>query len=147
MLHMMLYAGDALDTPFLCFFQPVGEGAILIDGGGARLTANGQMFAMMRAHCGGELCALDGAEDYSALATVKDGLLTLTLINDSFDEEREFSFDLPGVDPAGEVWTSEDVAPYSVFVRRSLEIAAEDGGAKVLLPPHSAAKITLSLGE
>ena len=145
MIHMLLRESAELDMPYCCYFQPVGEGAILIDNGGARLTANGQMFAMMRAHCGGELCALEGADACSALATVKDGRLTLTLINDSWDEEREFRFNLAGSDPEGEVWVSEDVAPYSDFTRRSLDIAAEDGAARVLLPPHSAAKITLRM--
>ena len=146
MIHMLLRESVELDMPYCCYFQPVGEGAILIDNGGARLTANGQMFAMMRAHCGGELCALEGADAYSALATVRDGRLTLTLINDSWDEEREFRFNLPGSDPEGEVWSAEEVTPYSDFTRRPLDIAAEDGAARVLLPPHSAAKITLSFG-
>lgn len=145
MLHMLLRISPELDIPYCCYFQPVGEGAILIDGDGARLTANGQMFAMMKAHCGGELCALEGADGYSAAATVKDGALTLTLINDSYDEEREFRFNLPGKDPVGELYASEEVTPYSFFTCRPLSVVCEDGCAKTVLPPHSAAKITFRI--
>lgn len=147
MLHMLMRLSPELDMPTCCYFQPVGEGAVLIDEDGARLTANGQMFAMMRAHCGGELCGLTGAEEDAALATVKDGVLTLTLINDRHDEDREFRFNLPGTDPAGELYESEEVTPYSYFTRRPLAVKEENRGASVLLPPHSAARITVTLSR
>ena len=142
MLHMLLKESVELDMPVCCYFQPVGEGAILIDDDGARLTANGQMFAMMRAHGGGELCAIRGADEYSAAATVKDGILTLTLVNDRYDEEREFRFNLPGADVRGELWASEEVTPYTDFTRMPLAVSVEGGEASLVLPPHSAAKVT-----
>ena len=147
MLHMLMRLSPELDMPTCCYFQPVGEGAVLINEDGARLTANGQMFAMMRAHCGGELCGLTGADEDAALATVKDGVLTLTLINDRYDEDREFRFNLPGDDPAGELYESEEVTPHSYFTRRPLAVKEENGGASVLLPPHSAARITVTLSR
>ncbi|MBE6725188.1 MAG: helix-turn-helix domain-containing protein [Ruminococcaceae bacterium] len=147
MLHMLLSVSNELDIPYCCYFQPVGEGAILIDEDGARLTANGQMFAMMKAHCGGNLCALTGADRYSAVATEKDGVLTLTLINDSFDTEKAFCFNLPGKDPEGELYASEEVTPYTCFEKRPLDVKAENGHAAVVLPPHSAAKITVRIGR
>ena len=104
------------------------------------------MFAMMKAHCGGNLCAVTGADETSALATEKDGVLTVTLINDAYDKERTYCFNLPGSDPAGELYTSEEVRPYTYFERRPLAVKAENGAANVVLPPHSAAKITVRIG-
>ena len=58
MLHMLLSESPKLDMPFSCYFQPVGEGAILTEPASARLTANGQIFSMMKAHGGADLCPL-----------------------------------------------------------------------------------------
>ena len=146
MLHMLLSCSVELDIPYCCYFQPVGEGAVLIDENGARLTANGQMFSMMKAHCGGNLCAVTGADGYSALATEKDGVLTVTLINDAFDADRTYCFNLPGQDPEGELYASEEVTPYTCFTRKPLAVKTENGLARVVLPPHSAAKITVRIG-
>jgi len=73
---------------------------------------------------------------------VKDGILTLTLVNDRYDEEREFRFNLPGADVCGELWTSEEVTPYTDFTRMPLAVSVEGGEASLVLPPHSAAKVT-----
>jgi len=147
MLHMLLSFSGELDIPYCCYFQPVGEGAVLIDEHGARLTANGQMFSMMKAHCGGNLCSINGADPYSALATEKDGVLTVTLVNDSYDTDRAYCFNLPGRDPEGELYTSDEVTPYTFFERSMLAVKEENGLARVVLPPHSAAKISVRINR
>ncbi|MCR4622986.1 MAG: hypothetical protein K5663_12985 [Clostridiales bacterium] len=146
MLHMLLEESAKLDMPVCCYFQPVGEGAILITPASARLTANGQMFAMMKDHSGARLCPLKGS-DGSALATVKDGTLTLTLINDSFDRSRTFCFTGGGKVMRAEVYSSEEVTPYSFFTVSELQVSREEDALSCTLPPHSAARIQMSLFE
>ncbi len=41
MLHTMLHAGSAMDAPIMCYFQPVGEGAVDVFPDRAELSADG----------------------------------------------------------------------------------------------------------
>ena len=143
-LHTILAASNRLDIRVFCFFQPVGEGAILVTPENARLTADGQMFSMMKAHKGGELCAMEGAEDGAALATWKDGAVTLTLVNDSWDEEKRFRIEGVGEARAASLWSSEDALPYSYFEESAADVSYDGQAAEVVLPPHSAAKIVFA---
>ena len=144
-LHAFLTESNRLRMPVCCYFQPVGEGAILIGKTDSRLTANGQMFSVMKAHKGASLCKLDGAEPYSAAASIKDGRMTVTLINDSYDTEKEFRFPLPGTLSDGRLYFSDDVTPHSFFEERALEIGTENGIASAVLPPHSVASVVFDL--
>ena len=140
-MHFYLNVTNALDIPIVCYFQPVGEGAILITPEGSRLTANGQIFAMMKAHQDGKLCKVTGNDDYSTAATTKDGVVTITLINESYDNEREFSFNLKGTVLDAKLLSSEDVAPHSFFEESTLDVASSRKGILATLPPHSVAMI------
>ncbi len=145
MLHMLMRSSNALDMPVCCYFQPVGEGAIIVGERSASLTANGQVFSLMRRHCGGRLCAVEGADDGSVAATTKDGMLTVTLINDSYDSERRLTVDGFGAAGNGVLYASEDVAPHSRFTASPLEIRRDGGAVTVVLPPHSVALLTNAL--
>ncbi len=146
MLHKLLKASPELDIPVCCYFQPVGEGAILVTQSTACLSANGQMFAMMKAHRGGRLCALTNDDD-SALATVKNGVITLTVINTNFDREREFRFEGCGPVTEADLYSSEEVTPFSRFSESKLAVCAGNGGLSCVLPAHSAAKIVMKSPE
>ena len=144
-MHFYINESAALDIPIVCYFQPVGEGAILITPEGSRLTANGQMFAMMKAHQDGKVCKITDDEDYTTAATVKDGILTITLINPNYDTDREFSFALKGKVLDATLYSSEDVTPHSFFEESPLEVKAGRKDIKTVLPPHSAALIRLAI--
>ena len=142
MLHTLIRHSNELGMPVCCYFQPVGEGAMTITPSGAELTANGQMFSLMKAHKGGKLCETE-PDDGSVLATVKDGIVTVTLINDSYGKNRVFGV-AGGWDVSGSVlYSSKDVLPYSRFDISPLGVEAADGELKCVLPPHSAAGLTL----
>ena len=145
MLHYFLNHSNRMDIPVACYFQPVGEGAILIEPTESRLTANGQMFAMMAEHQGGKLCKVTENEDLSTTATLKDDVLTVTLINESYDKDREFCFDLRGKLVDAYVYTADDLLPYSYFNRVPLEVMVGKKQVKTVLPPHSAAIIHLKV--
>lgn len=146
-MHFYINESAALDIPIVCYFQPVGEGAILITPEGSRLTANGQMFAMMKAHQDGKVCKITDDEDYTTAATVKDGILTITLINPNYDTDREFSFALKGKVLDATLYSSEDVTPHSFFDESPLEVKAGRKDIKTVLPPHSAAILRISLAK
>lgn len=145
MLHFFLTDSNALDIPIVCYFQPVGEGAIIITPTSSRLSANGQMFALMKEHQDGRLCKVAENDDYSTVATIKDGVLTITLINAEYDKEREFSFDIKGKLLDAKLYYSEDVTPYSYFEESALQVAASRKNISTTLPPHSVAIIRMAI--
>ncbi len=146
-MHFYISESASLDIPIVCYFQPVGEGAILITPEGSRLTANGQIFEMMKAHQDGRVCKVSDNDDYSTVATVKDGVLTISLINAAYDTDREFSFALKGKVLEATLYSSEDVTPYSYFETSPLEVKAGRKDIKTVLPPHSVALIKLAIGK
>jgi alpha-N-arabinofuranosidase len=144
-MHFYINESAALDIPIVCYFQPIGEGAILITPEGSRLTANGQIFAMMKAHQDGKVCKIMDDEDYTTAATIKDGVLTITLINPGYDTDREFCFALKGKVLDATLYSSEDVTPHSFFEETPLEVKTGRKDIKTVLPPHSAALIRLAI--
>ena len=146
-LHVFITESNALDMPICCYFQPVGEGAILIEPNSSRLTADGQMFAMMKEHKGGELCKIDGNDDYLATATIKEGVLTLTLINPGYDTDHEFNFNIMGKCQDATLYSSSSVKPNSYFCESKLEVNNKEDLYSTVLPPHSAAIVKIRLGK
>ncbi len=146
-LHFMLNESNALDMPVVCYFQPVNEGAIIVERTGSRLTANGQMFAMMKAHQDGKICKVTENDDLSTAASVKDGILTITLINAEYDQERNFNFPLrtTGEILEAELYSSDDVQPLSYFAETPLPVTATKKSLATTLPPHSAALIRVKI--
>ncbi|MBP3773859.1 MAG: hypothetical protein ILA34_00740 [Bacteroidaceae bacterium] len=147
MMHFLLNESNALDMPVACYFQPVGEGAILITPQGSRLTANGQVFAMMKAHQGGRLCHVQDNGDYSTAATLKDGVLTVTLVNAAYDTPREFDLGLKGQVLETTLYTADEVTPHSYFREAPLETAGTGKSLKATLPPHSVALMRIGLSS
>ena len=145
MLHLFLEMSVPLDIPICCFFQPVGEGAVLIRPESSELTADGQAFALMKAHCGGRLCRIEGDGGGCVAATRKDGEMTLTLINDGYDGARTFRFAAPGRVAGTRLLSSEDVRPHSRFTEGELRYGLEDGVMETSLPPHSTALLRFAL--
>jgi len=144
-LHGIINLSTPLDIPVCCYFQPVGEGAIIITPTSSRLTANGQVFAIMKAHKGGKLCPVSGAAEYCAIATVKDNVLTVTIINDSYDEQKEFELAVKGKVQNAKLLSSDDVKPYSYFTESEPEVICGRKSQKITLPPHSVASIEMDL--
>ena len=147
MLHMMLYAGDALDTPFLCFFQPVGEGAIDVLPTGAVLSADGQAFALMKAHRGGAICRVDGLQDDEAVASVREHALSLSLINPDFDQPAAFCVNAPGPVKTTRLLTAADLLPGARFEEGQPAVTQAEGTCRIMLPPRSVALIQFDIDE
>ncbi|MBR4441639.1 MAG: hypothetical protein IKS52_00015 [Clostridia bacterium] len=145
MLHMMLYAGDELNVPLLCFFQPVGEGAVDVFPDRAALSADGQAFALMKAHKGGRICAIEGLADYEAVASVKEGILSVSLINADYDAPARFTLNACGPVTAARCLEARDLLPDSHFEESGLTVTEREGTACVSLPPRAIALLQFSL--
>ena len=145
MLHMMLDASEALNAPFLCFFQPVGEGAIDVFPDRAALSADGQAFALLKAHKGGEICTIDGAEDDEAVASAREGVLSVSLVNANFDEPAHFALNACGPVKSARLLTADDLLPGSHFAESDLAVAESGKAACVTLPPRSVAMIQFDM--
>ncbi|MCR4921294.1 MAG: hypothetical protein K5945_06245 [Bacteroidaceae bacterium] len=143
MEHLFLNRTNEVNMPVVCYFQPVGEGAIIIDSKDSRLTANGQMFAMMKAHQDGKICRVTENDDFSTAASLHGDTLVITLINAEYDRERTFTFPLRtrGQVLQASLYSSPDVLPYSYFTEATLPVTATKKNITTTLPPHSAAII------
>jgi alpha-N-arabinofuranosidase len=88
MLEMFCKEYKALNMPVCMYFQPVNEGAIMIHPFKSELTANGQVFTLMKKHRRGLLADVNSSDkDIHCLVTVDQGKggVTLTIINCSYD--------------------------------------------------------------
>ncbi|MBM4035080.1 MAG: hypothetical protein FJ291_25330 [Planctomycetes bacterium] len=133
------------------YFEPVNEGAILVEPASARLTPVGQVHALFNAHHGNELLEIAPSAEADDLHMVasrnpRTGQLTVTIVNRSPDAAREAAIALangPLPKPVEAVLlTSESYRPGSVFRASKLKVGrAPDGSLAVTLPPHSVARI------
>jgi len=138
-LHMFMSLSNKLNMPVVCYFQPVGEGAIIIYPETSRLTANGQMFQIAKEHQDGRICKIDGNDDFSTMATVKSDTLTVTLVNAEYDKERIFSFNLKGDLLSSNLYCSDDIRPYTYFEKVQLPVNQTKKNISMTLPAHSVA--------
>ena len=145
MLHMMLYAGSVLDVPVMCYFQPIGEGAVDVLPDHAELSANGQVFNLLKVHKGCEICSIHGLDDYEAVASIRDGVLSLSLINSAFDTPETFSISPCGQCLRSVVLMASDLLPGSHFVEAALDVLTSESRVTATLPPRSISLIQFRL--
>jgi len=151
MLTMLCREARGLGVTIGAYFEPVNEGAILVEPGSAELTPAGQVFRLFRAHQGNQLIEVDPAgvpAGVEVLASVNGAgdEVVVTLVNTSADEEREVDVSLRGAGAVaqteGTLLASTSYLPESEFVEQSLSIAPTgEAGLSVKLPAHSVARI------
>ncbi len=143
MLHMLLRHAAELDMPLACYFQPVGEGAIDVFPDHACLTPNGRVFNMIMAHRGGTYVPVLGGD---AVASMKWGLVTMTLLNTDYDEDVEYVMPCLGKVFPEKLLVASDLLPGSVFEEREVSYTAGDR-VHVFLPPRSVGRIRFKLTD
>lgn len=135
--NMLFRNADKYGVMMACHFESVNEGAIQVHPDSVKLTPTGQVFAAMKVHANGMLCALE--EDVTA--TCKHGVVTTTLLNRSFDQPKKFTIQNCGSVISAKLYSADDVVPGTVFAVTDLAVTAENGIVEVILPPHSMADI------
>jgi alpha-N-arabinofuranosidase len=151
MLTMLCREARGLGVTIGAYFEPVNEGAILVEPGSARLTPAGQVFRLFRAHQGNQLIEVDLAgvpAGVDVLASVNEAgdEVVVTLVNTSPDEGRNVDVSLRNAGRVahteGTLLASTGFLPESEFVEQSLSITPRgEAGISVKLPEHSVARV------
>lgn len=154
MLNHLCREGRRVGVTIGAYFEPVNEGAILVDAAAARLTPVGQVMALFTPHHGARLLQIDPpkTKDVDVAASLCDGgrRLTVTVVNASPDEPRDVEIALAGAAsarPEGAVLLeSDDFVPGSEFRQAPLDVGRASGSAiSIALPPHSVARVMLEV--
>lgn len=133
MLHMLIGEAEPCGMDMACHFEAINEGAIRVEWNRAFLTPGGKMFAVMKHHIDGKLCFV--SED--AIATEKENVLTITLINRSYDKDKKFELPGYGTVITSDLYEGQSILPYSDFERKNMSLTESEEGYEVSLPKHS----------
>lgn len=133
MLHMLMEEAGPSGIFAACHFEAVNEGAIRVQWDRAILTPGGQMFAVMKNHIGGRLCFAH----QDAVATERDEILTMTLLNRSFEEKKEFVLPRYGKTVTAVLYQADRVVPYSDFEKTEVKLKETGENYTAVLPKHS----------
>ncbi len=140
-LNELFRHAESQGVTMACHFESVNEGALQVHPDCVKVTPTGQAISVMYRHAGGRVCALE----QDAVVTEKDGILTCTFINRSFDQPKTFRFPHAGEVVRTTVFSADDVVPNTVFEESELELAPQDGCLVATLPEHSIALIQIKL--
>lgn len=129
--QMLMAEAENCGIELACHFEAVNEGLIRVYPDRAELTAQGQMFRLMKNHAGGEL--LFTAPE--AVMTRKDNLTTVTVVNASVNEEKDVDFGACGKCVEAILYSSDSILPPSYFVENDVLADVQNGTFRML--PHS----------
>lgn len=138
-LNMLYMNAEKYGVSQACHFESCNEGAILVTPDRARLTPTGHAIAAMRDHAGGKVCCLRD----DVVATRKDDTVTLTLINRSYDREKNFRIPKAGDLTSAVLYSGEGVVPHTFFEVTDLAVTEEPEHIRAVLPAHSIAVVKL----
>ena len=139
MMNMIIGQSPLSDVGIACNFEAVNEGAIKVYPHKAELTATGKMIKLFTAHMNGELLYSDD----NVTVTRKDGVKTVTAINESARESVKFSMNFGGEYAEAKVFEGKELMPVSDFEERELCVSAKKDSLSFELEPLSAAIIRI----
>ena len=140
-LNMMYRNAEKYGVSQICHFESVNEGSMLVTPGGAELMPTGQAIAAMADHSGGRILAL--REDVTV--TEKNGIITCTLLNRSYDKEKTFFLPRAGTVAETVLLAGNGVVVGSRFRKGSLAVDSTEDGFRVVLPAASIAVVKFVL--
>lgn len=140
-LNMMYRKGSEYGVSQVCHFESVNEGSMLVFPDRAELMPTGQAIAAMRDHCEGRILALQ--EDVTV--TEKEGIITCTLTNRSYDEEKTFFLPKTGLVRSAILLSGEGVVAGTRFAESTQDVTEEETHYRVTLPEHSIAVVKLDM--
>ena len=140
-LNMMYRNADKYGVSQICHFESVNEGSMLVTPGKAELMPTGQAIASMADHAGGRILALE--EDVTV--TEKDGIITCTLLNRSYDREKVFTLSKAGAVTETKLLSGNGVVVGSRFLESTLAVEEGDACFRVVLPATGIAVIKITV--
>lgn len=129
--HMLLAEAKTCGIELACHFEAINEGLLEVHSDRSELTAQGQMFKLMKNHAGGEL--LFTAPE--AVVTRKENLLTATVVNASLNDWKDVDFGACGKCVEAKLHSSDGVLPPSYFAESDVLPEVQEGTFR--MPPHS----------
>lgn len=139
-MHMLMTEAKDCLIEQACHFEAVNEGLLEAAPTGARLTAQGQVFSLTKHHIGGAI----RHKGLDAFVTSREGVLTLTAVNASYDQPRTLAVVHQGKIIFAKLYGSDSVIPPSRFEERTLRMKKTSDGYQCTMPPHSVMLIQLS---
>ncbi|MBR4865449.1 MAG: helix-turn-helix domain-containing protein [Clostridia bacterium] len=139
--NMFFRSADKYGISLVCHFESVNEGAMQVFPDRVKLSPTGMTFSLMKRHAGGMVRAL--AQDVTA--TEKEGVLTVTLLNRSFDREKGFTLPTLGEIESATLYSAEEVVAGSEFTESDLPFLRRAPHTTLTLPPHSIGEIVIAL--
>lgn len=131
-MHILIAEAEKSGIAMACHFEAINEGMMIVGAESTELTAQGQIFSLMKHHEGGKLCR---ASDDVVATVDEEGIVTVTVVNGSFDKEKQVTFAGCGNCIEAALYTSDSVLPPSEFEIR--DILSDITGDKLAMPPHS----------
>lgn len=130
--QMLIAEAEPCGIELACHFEAVNEGMIRVYPDRAELTAQGQMFKLMKNHAGGKLLF---AAPESVVTQKADGMITATVVNASLCEEKPVAFESLGECVEAKLYASDSILPPSYFAETDVLAQIKDG--TFLMPAHS----------
>lgn len=140
-LNMMYRNAEKYGVSQICHFESVNEGSMLVFPDRAELMPTGQAIAAMRDHAGGRILALE--EDVTV--TEKEGVITCTLTNRSYNEEKTFFLPKMGSPVSAVLLSGEGVVAGTRFRESTLPVETEENHFRITLPEHSIAVVKVTV--
>ena len=131
-LHMLMAEAGPCGIELACHFEAINEGLIEVHPDWAELTAQGQMFKLMKNHAGGKL-------RYTAPEAVMtendDGMMTATVVNAALYGWKNVEFGACGECVEAKLYSSDSILPPSYF--SETDVLDQIQNNSVRIPPHS----------
>ena len=135
MMHMIIGEAQTAGIGIACHFEAVNESAIRVTPREVSLSATGQALAMMKPHINGTLLHADSG----VVVTEKEGRITVTAVNASFDQRKSVSLERGSACVRAKLYRGTSLLPHSHFEVEPLDVHSETEGLFFELPPHSMA--------
>ena len=133
MMNMLINEASNSGIGFACQFEAVNESAIKVTPSSVSLTATGQALALMKLHAGGTLRYADDC----SVATEKEGTVTITIVNPSYDTKKTVSFECKKDMLLSKLYEGKCLCPHNRFEVSDLVVSKTADYCEVEIPPHS----------
>ena len=137
MMNMIIGEAQTRGIGFACQFEAVNESAIRVTPTSALLTATGQALALMKVHAEGKLLYADDC----SVATEKEGTVSITVVNPSYDMEKTVLFECNKDIILSKLYEGKSLCPHNRFEISDLLVRKNVDYNEIEIPPHSIAFI------
>lgn len=138
-LHTIFKEAQNCGIETACHFGIPNGGTLNVLPYEVEVTASGQIMELMKRHSLGKLIYASEC----VVATKKEGVITQTMVNVSYDKPKKVVFPKARLSEAL-LYTSDTIFPHSNFDVKKLEVLERNGKYEVEIPPHSVACVVFS---